>query len=102
MFYLDLPVKHLHVFVLCKTCLPIEKRMLGLERNNRKCQVCNLNEIGDEYHYILICRYTCLNNKRRNLLSCFTIFSKIIRLQRYVYKNNAVDSSLELYKNGVK
>ena len=27
---------------------------------------------------------------------------KIIRLQRYVYKNNAVDSSLELYKNGVK
>jgi len=31
----------------------IEKGIwLGLERNDRKCQLCNLNEKGDEYHYI--------------------------------------------------
>ena len=24
-------------------------------RNERKCTICNLNEIGDEYHYLMIC-----------------------------------------------
>ena len=30
-------------------------RFLNIPRNERKCQVCNLQDIEDEYHFILIC-----------------------------------------------
>ena len=33
--------------------LPIEKgRHLNIDRNERKCELCNMNDICDEYHYI--------------------------------------------------
>lgn len=38
--------------------LPIEKgRHLGIERNDRKCNVCNMNDLGDEYHFICCCKH---------------------------------------------
>ena len=38
--------------------MPIEQgRWKNIERENRKCELCENNEIGDEYHYILNCRY---------------------------------------------
>ena len=47
--------------LLCKfrTCnhrLPIEiGRWQGIERQNRTCNICDKNEIGDEFHYVLQC-----------------------------------------------
>ena len=36
--------------------LPIQKgRFLNIERNQRKCNKCNCNELGDEYHYLFLC-----------------------------------------------
>ena len=36
--------------------LPIQKgRFLRIERNERKCNKCNCNELGDEYHYLFLC-----------------------------------------------
>ena len=38
--------------------LPIEIyswNILYRERNKRLCSICNLNEVGDEYHYLMIC-----------------------------------------------
>jgi hypothetical protein len=36
--------------------LPIEHgRWNNIPRENRKCNSCNLEEIGDEFHYILNC-----------------------------------------------
>jgi hypothetical protein len=36
--------------------LPIEHgRWNNIPRENRKCNLCNLEEIGDEFHYILNC-----------------------------------------------
>ena len=32
-------------------------RHMNIERQHRKCQKCNLNDIQDEYHFILICPY---------------------------------------------
>ena len=38
--------------------LPIELgRFLGVERDDRNCELCRLNTLGDEYHYIFVCVY---------------------------------------------
>ena len=51
--------KLLRSFVNCLMCnnvLPIEKsRWLRQDINNRKCTLCNTNEVGDECHYIFKC-----------------------------------------------
>ena len=58
--------------LLCKfrTCnhrLPIEiGRWQGIERQNRTCNICDKNEIGDEFHYVLQC--PSLHDDRRRLL----------------------------------
>ena len=37
--------------------LPIHsKRFVDIPRNERLCELCNLGEIGDEYHYIFVCK----------------------------------------------
>ena len=48
--------------------LAIEKgRHLNVERNQRKCIYCDLNEIEDEFHFILMCpKYVDLRNKYIN------------------------------------
>jgi hypothetical protein len=58
--------------LLCKfrTCnhrLPIEiGRWQVIERHNRTCNICDKNEIGDEFHYVLQC--PSLHDDRRRLL----------------------------------
>ena len=38
--------------------LPIQKgRFLGIERNDRVCQKCDLEALGDEFHYIFVCPF---------------------------------------------
>ncbi|MEW8548676.1 MAG: hypothetical protein AB2693_34680, partial [Candidatus Thiodiazotropha sp.] len=38
--------------------LPIEVgRFWGVERDDRICELCRLNKLGDEYHYLLECIY---------------------------------------------
>ena len=64
LIYNDLPDKYFKSIVnfrLCNTHLPIEKgRWIGLDRNDRKCNLCNQNE----FHYILKCPYfDCEQNK---------------------------------------
>ena len=59
-------------FLLCKFRttnhkLPIEKgRWSNIPRENRYCELCQKNQIGDEYHYIYEC--TNLSEKRTSLL----------------------------------
>ena len=49
--------------------LPVEiGRQEGISLNDRKCLLCNLNEIGDEYHYIMKCPFF-LNDRRKYLPS---------------------------------
>ena len=71
-------------FRLCNSHLPVEKgRWMGLERNDRKCYLCNLNDIGDECHNILKCPYfNCERNKfiphvNKNIANIY-IFKKIM------------------------
>ena len=38
--------------------LPIEQgRFWGVERDDRLCDLCNLGELGDEFHYIFNCKF---------------------------------------------
>ena len=39
-------------FRMCNNDLPVEKDVV-----NRKCHLCNLNEIGDEFQFLFKCRY---------------------------------------------
>ena len=35
----------------------------GLDRNERKCTLCNCLEVGDEFHYLLVCSFFSLERK---------------------------------------
>ena len=41
--------------ILCKyrTC---NYNLLGLERGMWLCEICDLKDLGDEYHYICVCK----------------------------------------------
>ena len=46
--------------------LPIEKgRWENIERNQRTCNLCNRNALGDEYHFLLECEFF---NAQRKLI----------------------------------
>ena len=58
--YLDISEgKFLNYFInfrMCNNYLPVEKgRLYKQDLINRKCRLCNLNEIGDEFHYLFKC-----------------------------------------------
>ena len=65
-----LPQKLQRIFVKFRTTnhhLPVEVgRWVNTERNERFCTLCNCNEIGDEFHYILECK--SLSKLRREFL----------------------------------
>ena len=90
-FYLDLDVNlvsSLVNFRLCNNHLPIEKgRWLGLDRNARKCNLCNLNEIGDEFHYLLCCPYFA-NERKKYLPSVKRHNINVITFQNIMCEND--------------
>ena len=54
-------------FRTCNHYLPIEKgRWLNISRENRTCDLCETDGLGDEFHYLLEC--PALNSKRNSLL----------------------------------
>ena len=60
--------------------LPIEKgRHTGKARNERLCDLCQ-NEIGDEFHYLLVCPK--VEDKRKELIPKY--YSKRPNMQKYV------------------
>ena len=67
-------------FRLCNNRLPIETgRWRGTDHNLRKCNLCYLNLVGDEFHYLLECpffsdeRKTFLPIINRRNLNCITL-----------------------------
>ena len=60
---------------------PIETgRWLNIERNERNCTLCNLNKLGDEYHYLLECPFFS-NDRRINLGNYFTTRCNILKFK---------------------
>ena len=55
---------------ICNHRLPIETgRWTNIVRNQRFCNLCNANKLGDEYHYILEC--PALENERKAHINSF-------------------------------
>ena len=47
--------------------LPVEQgRFWGVDRDDRICDICNMNSIGDEFHYIFECKF--FNEERKQFL----------------------------------
>ena len=47
--------------------LPIERgRFWNINRDDRKCDICDCDSLGDEFHYLFVCPF--FKNERRNLL----------------------------------
>ena len=69
-FFELIEVKHLRFFInfrLCNHHLPIERgRWLRQDVSDRKCHLCNCNEVGDEFHHIF--KYSVFNNGKNTLL----------------------------------
>ena len=56
-------------FRLSSHFLPIEAlRYKKIKREERKCTICNLNEMGDEQHYLLKSNNKKINNIRENFI----------------------------------
>ena len=49
-------------------------RFIGMERENRICQQCNLHEVEDEEHSLLRCtRYKDIRARYRNIFPCMSL-----------------------------
>lgn len=56
-------------FRTCNMKLPIETgRWQNIPRQNRLCTLCNMNEIGDEFHYLFNCSEIELVNARKKFM----------------------------------
>ncbi len=53
--------------------MPIEQgRFFGIIRDNRLCNICNRQELGDEFHYLFNCPYFSQERKRYISKDCYT------------------------------
>ena len=54
--------------------LPVEKgRLYNIERRLRTCDLCHLNVLGDEFHYIFVCAF--FKNERKKYISSNSIIA---------------------------
>ena len=54
--------------------LPIQsQRFIGIEREERVCELCNTGEIGDEFHYLFKCNDERIVSEREKYLSKYYI-----------------------------
>ena len=68
---------------------PVEVgRWTGVPLNDRKCELCEDNEIGDEFHYLLSCQY--FKNDRKHFL------------KQYYYTNANIIKFSQLLNTGNK
>ena len=62
---------HLTRLRLSSHSLPVEvlryvkKKKKKILRADRKCTICNLNQMGDEYHYLLYCKNSEIDHIRK-------------------------------------
>ena len=73
--------------------LPIEKgRWSGIERSERKCKMCFLNEVGDEFHYLFRCN--AFDKERTHTLT----MSQCRNPHIYTFRNMNTNSTKKLIK----
>ena len=72
-YLISLPSSLMHnllKFRLSNHTLPVQyQRQFDVPREERVCHICNLGDIGDEFHYLFICDYPDIKVKRTQFLS---------------------------------
>ena len=107
-YYPQLICKKKINFRMCNNYLPIEKlRWAGIDRDHRKCNLCDKRDIGDEFHYLLSCSFFA-NTRRGMLPSCYLqhpnyiVFKKVLNekdelkltnMQTYLCHTEAISKS---------
>ena len=81
--------------------LPIETgRYQNLNRNERFCSMCDLNEIGSELHVLFICSNNGLRAKREKLFnqikSFLPQFSNLLLNDKLLYMLSCCDNDLTM------
>lgn len=68
--------------------LPIEQgRFYGIDRDDRICNICNCNSIGDEFHYLLECSF--FENERKKFIPrCFIFKPNIVKFNELFNSDN--------------
>ena len=65
---------------------PIEKlRYENKKREERLCEICNLNDIGNETHYMIWCQNNEIMNKRKQFIN------KIVKIVPELSKFNEMN-----------
>ncbi len=84
-------------FRTCNHRLPIEKgRYDNIPREQRKCLLCNLNEIGDEFHYLFKCPFFDVHRKQFIPKQCYT------RPNAVKFKEFMADNNVKQQRNTAK
>jgi hypothetical protein len=88
--------------------LPVEVgRWTGVPYTERKCTLCNLNEVGDEFHYIFNCKFLCEERKKfikpyyyrnPNILK-FSQLLNIENKQELIRLGKFMDCIMKLFRN---
>ena len=95
-------------FRLSSHDLEVEKgRFLNIDRENRKCKLCNTNKIENEYHFLLVCplyndirkkyfkRYFCSwpTLHKFDTLMQYTNTAQLLKLAKYIHDANILRQS---------
>ncbi|MCG7875884.1 MAG: reverse transcriptase family protein [Candidatus Thiodiazotropha endolucinida] len=60
---------------------PCERgRWLGLELNDRKCALCSLHEVGDEFHYVMKCPFFA-SERRKYIDKYYYTFTNVLKFK---------------------
>ena len=74
--------------MFCLACSNFERIITNflwnaVEYVDRKCNLCNLNDVGDKYHYLLICHYFT-TDKKVYIHKKYYSRSNIIKYQEFI------------------
>ena len=73
-------------FRCCNLEIAVEKgRWYNIELDNRLCLLCNENSVGDEYHYLFICKKEKVLELRKNLVSSYYTQYPSVHKMKYVH-----------------
>ena len=98
--YLDNAPKHIRSYLtrlrVSGHCLPVEVlryTKTKIHRSNRKCPICNLDELGDEEHYLLRCNNAEISSLQNNFFK--SIRDEVTQLKLFT-NQNIIDYCLNL------
>ena len=91
--------RNLLKFRLSTHRLPIQQlRYTDIPRHNRLCTLCNMGELGDEFHYLFNCKHQEISNSRKIYLSKFYHINPNVIKMHHLFNSASVKKQIKLSK----